>query len=115
YTLSDDGVRLWVNGVQLVNNWTDHPPTENSGTIALSAGVRYSIQMDYYENGGGATAALSWSSLSQPKEIIPANRLFPPISVTPPQLGLMRSSNGLLCTWPFDHIGWRLVAQTNSV
>ena len=34
YTLSDDGVRLWVNGVQLVNNWTVHAPTENSGTIA---------------------------------------------------------------------------------
>ena len=24
YTQSDDGVRLWVNGVQVVNNWTDH-------------------------------------------------------------------------------------------
>ena len=24
YTVSDDGVRLWVNGQQVVNNWTDH-------------------------------------------------------------------------------------------
>jgi len=115
YTLSDDGVRLWGNGVQLVSNWTDHPPTENSGTIALTAGVRYSIQLDYYENGGGATAALSWSSPSQPKEIIPANRLFPPISVTPPQLGFSISSSAMRFTWPSDHVGWRLVAQTNSV
>ena len=38
YTQSDDGVRLWVNGVQVVNNWTDHGSTENSGTIALTAG-----------------------------------------------------------------------------
>jgi hypothetical protein len=78
YTTSDDGVRLWVNGVQLVNNWTGHAPTENSGTITLTGGTPYSIQMDYYEDGGGAVAKLSWSSLSQPKEIIPANRLFPP-------------------------------------
>jgi len=84
YTLSDDGVRLWVNGVQLVNNWTGHAPTENSGTIALAAGTRYSIQMDYYEDGGGAAAGLSWSSPSQPKEIIPANRLFPPFPPSAP-------------------------------
>jgi len=115
YTLSDDGVRLWVNGVQLVNNWTDHPPTENSGTIALTAGVRYPIQMDFYENGGGASSALSWSSPSQPREIIPANRLFPPISVLPPQLGFTISSSSIQFTWPSDHVGWRLMAQTNSV
>ncbi len=115
FTLSDDGVRLWVNGVQLVSNWTDHPPTENSGAIALTSGVRYSIQMDYYEKGGGATAALSWSSSSQTKEIIPANRLFPPVSVTPPQLGFTISGNAMRFTWPADHIGWRLVAQTNSI
>ena len=40
YTSSDDGVRLWVNNQQIVNNWTDHGTTENSGTIALTAGQR---------------------------------------------------------------------------
>ncbi len=34
YTQSDDRVRAWVNGRLLVNNWTDHGVTENSGTIA---------------------------------------------------------------------------------
>ncbi|MCY7282712.1 MAG: hypothetical protein LH679_04555, partial [Cyanobacteria bacterium CAN_BIN43] len=28
YTASDDGVRLWVNGQELINNWTDHGSTE---------------------------------------------------------------------------------------
>ena len=51
YTVSDDGVRLWVNGQQIINNWTDHGTTENSGTIALTAGQRYDIRMEYYENG----------------------------------------------------------------
>ena len=36
FTESDDGVRLWVNGQQVVNNWTDHARTENSGTISLT-------------------------------------------------------------------------------
>jgi hypothetical protein len=78
FTTSDDGVRLWVNGQQLINNWTDHGPTENSGTIALSAGQRYDVRLEFYENGGGATATLSWASSSRPKQIIPAAQLYPP-------------------------------------
>ena len=73
YTSSDDGVRLWVNGQQVINNWTDHGPTENRGKIALAAGQKYDIRLEFYENGGGATATLSWSSASQPKQIIPAS------------------------------------------
>jgi lysophospholipase L1-like esterase/predicted esterase len=85
YTTSDDGVRLWVNGTQLVNNWTDHGPTENSGTISLTAGLKYDIKMEYYENTGGAAAKLSWSSSSQAKEIIPQSQLYP---VTSTQVNL---------------------------
>jgi glucose/arabinose dehydrogenase len=77
YTQSDDGVRLWVNGQQIINNWTDHAPTENSGTIQLTAGQRYDIRMEFYENGGGATARLSWSSASVPKAVVPTTRLYP--------------------------------------
>ena len=76
YTQSDDGVRLWVNGQQVINNWTDHATTENSGTIALTAGQRYDIRMEYYENGGGAVARLLWSSASVPKAVIPSSRLY---------------------------------------
>ena len=41
YTLSNDGVRLWVDGQRLVNNWTHHGTTENRGTIKLIGGQRY--------------------------------------------------------------------------
>src|SRR5205814_5590868 len=44
YTTSDDGVRLWVNGIQIINNWTDHGSTENSGTITLVAVVKYTTK-----------------------------------------------------------------------
>jgi hypothetical protein len=77
YTTSDDGVRLWVNDQLIVENWTDHASTVNSGTIALAAGLKYDIQMDYYENGGGAVAKLEWSSPSQARQIIPQSQLYP--------------------------------------
>ena len=49
-TVSDDGVRLWVNGVQVINNWTLHSATTNtSSTINLAANTRYAIRMEYYE------------------------------------------------------------------
>ncbi len=77
YAHSDDGVRLWVNGRLLLNNWTDHSATENSGTIALAAGQKYDVRMDYYENGGLAVAKLLWSSPSTPKQTIPMSQLYP--------------------------------------
>ena len=75
-TLSDDGVRLWVNGQQLINNWTNHPDMTDSGTITLVAGKLYDIKMEYFEATGFADAALSWSSTSQANEIIPQSQLF---------------------------------------
>lgn len=84
YTQSDDGVRLCVNGQQVINNWTDHASTENSGTIAMTAGLRYDIRMEFYENGGSALARLSWSSgASVPKAVVPSGRLFPTAAPPP--------------------------------
>ncbi|MGH2899513.1 MAG: PA14 domain-containing protein, partial [Solirubrobacteraceae bacterium] len=78
YTTSDDGIRLWIDDALVIDHWSDHGPTEMSGTIALTGGVLHNLRLDYYENGGGATAQLSWSSPSRPKQIIPVGRLFAP-------------------------------------
>lgn len=75
YTVTDDGVRLWVNDQLVVDYWIDQAATERSGTIALTAGQFVSIRMEMYENAGEAVAKLSWSSASQPKQIIPGARL----------------------------------------
>jgi glucose/arabinose dehydrogenase len=77
YTTSDDGVRLFVNNVQVVNNWTLHSATENSGTIALTAGQLYDVRMEFYENGGFAAARLSWSAPGVAKEVVPPANLYP--------------------------------------
>jgi predicted phage baseplate assembly protein len=76
YTSSDDGVRLWIDDQPIINNWTDHAETKDSGTIQLEGGRLYSICMEYYQRGGAAVIKLSWSGPSQPKEIIPSNRLY---------------------------------------
>jgi glucose/arabinose dehydrogenase len=82
HTISDDGVRLWVNGQLLVDNWTIHSPVENTGSIALVAGKKYSFRMEYFDNTGGATAELMWSSPSTPEQPIPKSQLYPHQSIT---------------------------------
>ena len=69
----------------MIDDWTDHPPTEVSNTVAMYAGSQPTIRIEYYENYGGAVAQLSWSSASQPKQIVPAGRLvLPGLSNLPP-------------------------------
>jgi hypothetical protein len=84
YTTSDDGVRLWINGQNLIDNWTNHSSTVDSATIALVAGRRYDLWMDYYDSSSTATAKLEWSSTSQSRQVIPTSRLLGSASVPQP-------------------------------
>ena len=81
-TNSDDGVRLWVAGEPVVNNWSDHSATVNPGApVYLEAGEPVSIRMEFYENGGDAVAQLFWRGPGIDNQIIPADFLTP--TVTP--------------------------------
>jgi PA14 domain/FlgD Ig-like domain/Secretion system C-terminal sorting domain len=73
YINTDKSIRLWVNNQLVINNWTNGTQNESQGTITLTAGTKYSIRIDK----NGSNASLSWSSQSQPKQIIPAVSLVP--------------------------------------
>ena len=77
YTLSDDGVRLWVNNELIIDNWTDHSASTNNGKIKLDANKRYDIKLEYYEAVGDAVITLSWSHPKISKEVVPTFRLYP--------------------------------------
>jgi hypothetical protein len=76
YVRNGDGIRLWVNGQQLLNSWTDKPSAEVSFAIPLTAGQLYPIKLDYYDNTASGVISLSWSSPSTPKAVIPQWQLF---------------------------------------
>lgn len=82
YTFSDDGIRLWVDGVLVVNDWSDHAAREASGVMTLQAGQRYDVVLEFYENAGDAVARLSWESANQVKEVIPSIYLYPPADLS---------------------------------
>jgi len=76
-TTSDDGVRVWVNGVQLINAWYDGGNVVGSGSIALKAGQKVPIRIEYYDNTQGANIRLRWSSPSTPLALVPQSQLYP--------------------------------------
>ena len=77
HTVSDSGVRLWVNGKQLISNWSEHnSAVENVGTIELTAGELYDLKLEYRETTGNAVARLLWSSPSTPAQVVPESQLY---------------------------------------
>ncbi|MFZ2149517.1 MAG: PA14 domain-containing protein, partial [Sedimentisphaerales bacterium] len=101
YARSDDGVRLWVEGQQLVDSWVNRSPAEDKGTIDLIAGQLYSVVMEYYDDSGGAVAELRWSSPHTPKQLIPQAALSLPVkasSANPPS-GATDVKQTTILTW----------------
>jgi hypothetical protein len=74
FTTSNDGVRLFIDDVQIINNFTTHAVTENSGTISLTAGW-HSVRLEFFQQGGVAEITLSFQGPGQTKSIIPTNKL----------------------------------------
>jgi hypothetical protein len=77
-TVSDDGVRLWLDGKLLIENWTDHAPSEDHATVELTAGRTAELRLEYYQGGGGATVRLRWTRPDGTTEVIPPDRLLQP-------------------------------------
>ncbi len=88
YLNSDNGRRLWINNQLIIDQWADNWGTEYTGTIALTAGQKYEIKLEYFENNGGANCKLEWSSFLQSREVIPQSQLYvnplPTVTITAP-------------------------------
>jgi hypothetical protein len=96
YTLcatSDDGSRVWLDGVLLVDNWGEHPAKEVCAGVPVNllANTKYSIRVEYFEAYGQSSAKLLWKHAAAPLgEIVPSKVLLPPgnasatLDVTPP-------------------------------
>lgn len=57
---SDDGVRVWVDDRVVSEDWFDHGPRFSPVGAEANpvAGTRHRIQVEYYDQAGGATLRL---------------------------------------------------------
>lgn len=81
---SDDGIRLWVDGALVINDWIARSSTDSIYTFAATAGRKYALRIEYFERTGGAVAQLLWQSASIPRQVIPAAALTPAAPFTLP-------------------------------
>ena len=70
YTTSDDGSKLYINGIEVVNNDGDHAPETRSGMISLTPGF-HEIEVLFYENGGGQVLTVEYESSSITRQNLP--------------------------------------------
>ncbi len=101
-TRSDDGVRVYLDGVRVISNWTDHAPVDNaSAPLDLVPGRVYSLVMEMYENTGGAAARLSWESPSMGRRVITRGPLQPPLhaGMPAPADGAVNVPQDTLLSW----------------
>jgi hypothetical protein len=59
--VSDDGMRVWVDGVLLIDEWRDQAPTTFTASRTLTAG-RHDVRVEWFETGFGAVAKLDWTA-----------------------------------------------------
>jgi hypothetical protein len=60
-TVSDDGIRLWLGGQLVIDHWTAHgATTDTAAPLALVAGQRSAIKVEYFERTGRAVVSLRW-------------------------------------------------------
>jgi beta-xylosidase len=77
-TETDDGVRLWIGGELVIDDWNGHFVTRNEATVTLDASLPVPIRLDYFEYDLDASVRLLWSSPTIPEEIIPETHLLTP-------------------------------------
>ncbi|HEY0713877.1 MAG TPA: PA14 domain-containing protein, partial [Polyangia bacterium] len=77
HMVSDDGVRLWVDGQLIIDDFRSHGTLEVTGTVSLRPNKVVPIKLEYFDGGSEAVARLYWSSASLPKQVVPTTALAP--------------------------------------
>ncbi|HLF28778.1 MAG TPA: PA14 domain-containing protein [Anaerolineae bacterium] len=56
---ADDGARLFVDNVRVIDEWHDGPAATYTGSASLNAG-RHTVALEYYENTGSAAVTFNF-------------------------------------------------------
>ena len=75
YTNSDDGSRLWINDILVVENGGVHSARDRSGSINLPVGY-HTFRVSYFQASGSQGLAVSYKSPWFSRMSIPNSALF---------------------------------------
>jgi hypothetical protein len=129
YTRTDDGARLWINDVLVLNKWIEQGATSwPSISVNLTQGTLAKIRYEYFEHGSGASAQLLWSSATIAQSVVPEANLVGPDGDTNPFTVVPATANitlGLIApdcydgpvtaAWTLDKLDRATISSTGTV
>lgn len=59
-TSADDGVRLWIDGRQVIDDWGIHSVSMDTAQVTFAANSRHRIRLEYFQARGEAIINLAW-------------------------------------------------------
>ncbi|CAM4243755.1 regulation of enolase protein 1 (concanavalin A-like superfamily) [Paenibacillus endophyticus] len=84
YITGDNGFRLWIDNKLTIDHWAaDWDKEQTSLPVALTAGQKYSIKLELFEDNGGSNVHMRWSSPSVAKEPVPTEAFYLPDGFAP--------------------------------
>jgi hypothetical protein len=108
---ADDGTKLYLDGTLITNDWVDKGGGgTTSAPVSFTAGVPKTIELMYYENGGGANVFLHWDQ-SGSMDIIPASaftsQAAPVVKTIGPPRNLVLTDSGtaIVLSWEAPDTG----------
>ena len=113
----DDGGRMYVNGVLVFNDPNLLlPHTITATAVNMVAGQKYSVVLDYYNDGGGGTDQLFYAYPGQTAVIVPQTQLYStlPAPSAPGSLTAVAPGPGIGLTWTgaFAATGYNVYRST---
>ena len=73
---SDDGIRLFIDGELVIDDWRPHSPEEVSTGLFLTAG-RHVFTLEWFDSGGGALCQLEWQPPFSTRQLMPGSVMRP--------------------------------------
>lgn len=70
------GVRLYLDGEPVIDNWLGGPAAEFSAAVKLEAGRYYALKLEYFNTSNPAGVQLAWEQPGRVREVIRQEHLY---------------------------------------
>lgn len=100
--------RLYISTNDSINNWKSSVNDELTMTKVLTAGVKYDILMEYWDNFGNSSVTLKWSGPNVLKQLIPTSSMFAVDAALPvlfTSFTVKPRDNELVLNWTVEDLG----------